>query len=240
MNLPNTNGGHTSEYGTIQIDWQPVLKPNGEQVVSKDGTPIVESPPMILTPKLQGGYGGWAFEDLDGFWTYQGAATDIVQGAESEVVLSLGGHKQNGKRYTNINKIKALNVSTAPVQTQQESGQSSNAVAPVASLSGDDRETRRNNSIREQSFYNNLDHEILAQLPADQREALLTAYFDTAMLMMRDSVRKRALSKLDQPNEPELDVPESPMVNAAVEAGAKVISVESAPPPTEDVEQLPW
>lgn len=240
MNLPNTNGGHTSEYGTIQIDWQPVLKPNGEQVVSKDGTPIVESPPMILTPKLQGGYGGWAFEDLDGFWTYQGAATDIVQGAESEVVLSLGGHKQNGKRYTNINKIKALNVSTAPVQTQQESGQSSNAVAPVASLSGDDRETRRNNSIREQSFYNNLDHEILAQLPADQQEALLTAYFDTAMLMMRDSVRKRALSKLDQPNEPELDVPESPMVNAAVEAGAKVISVESAPPPTEDVEQLPW
>ena len=228
----------TSEYGTIEIDWQPVLKPNGEPVVSKDGTKIVQSPPMILTPKLQGEFGGWAFEDLEGFWTYQGAATNIVQGAESEVVLSLGGHKLNGKRYTNINKIEALGVPTAPVQTQQGLGQSSNEAAPVASLSGDDRETRRNNSIREQAFFNNLNPEILAQLPAEQQEALLVAYFDTAMLMMRDSVRERALAKLNESELPE--IPDTPMVNAAVEAGAKVISVESAPPPAEDVTELPW
>jgi hypothetical protein len=226
----------TSEYGTIQIDWQPVLKPNGEQVVSKDGTPIVESPPMILTPKLQGGYGGWAFEDLDGFWTYRGAATDIVQGAESEVVLSLGGHKQNGTRYQNITRIKSLGGAGTPAQGQQQTWQGNNAPAPAAPLSSD----ARNESIREQAFYNNLNPEILAQLPADQQEALLTAYFDTAVLMMRDSVRKRALGKLEQTNEPQLDTPDTPMVNAAVEAGAKVISVESAPPPLEDVQQLPW
>ena len=241
----------TSEYGTIQINWQPVLKPNGEQVVSKDGTPIVESLPMVLTPKLQGGYGGWAFEDLDGFWTYRGAATDIVQGAPSEVVLSLGGHKQNGTRYQNISRIKALGATSAPDNGtfKTEYGQSKNPPppAPQAPLSGD----ARNESIREQAFYNNLDHEILAQLPVAQQEALLVAYFDTAMLMMRDSVRERALSKLDQPNEPELDVPDTPMIDAVIEAGGIVTgvtglttqpanNVESAPPPAEDVQQLPW
>tara|TARA_R110002020_G_scaffold417933_2_gene627187 strand:+ start:639 stop:1316 length:678 start_codon:yes stop_codon:yes gene_type:complete len=224
----------TSEYGTIQIDWQPVLKPNGEQVVSKDGTPIVESPPMILTPKLQGGYGGWAFEDLDGFWTYRGAATDIVQGVNSEVVLSLGGHKQNGTRYQNITRIKSLGGAGTPAQGQQQTWQGNNAPAPAAPLPSD----ARNESIREQAFFNNLNPDILAQLPAEQQEALLVAYFDTAMLMMRDSVRKRALAKLNESELPE--IPDTPMVNAAVEAGAKVISVESAPPPTEDVEQLPW
>ena len=226
----------TSEYGTIQIDWQPVLKPNGEQVVSKDGTPIVESPAMTLTPKLQGGYGGWAFEDLDGFWTYRGAATDIVQGAPSEVVLSLGGHKQNGTRYQNISRIKALGGAGTPAQGQQQTWQGNNAPAPAAPPSGD----ARNESIREQAFYNNLNIEVLALLPADQQEALLVAYFDTAMLMMRDSVRQRALAKLEQQDDPRLNVPDSPMVDAAIEAGAKVISVESAPPPAEDVTELPW
>tara|TARA_R110000822_G_scaffold180139_5_gene319934 strand:+ start:97 stop:780 length:684 start_codon:yes stop_codon:yes gene_type:complete len=226
----------TSEYGTIQIDWQPVLKPNGEQVISKDGTPIVESPVMTLTPKLQGGYGGWAFEDLDGFWTYRGAATDIVQGAESEVVLSLGGHKQNGTRYQNISRIKALGGAGTPAQGQQQTWQGNNAPAPAAPPSGD----ARNESIREQAFYNNLNIEVLALLPADQQEALLVAYFDTAMLMMRDSVRQRALAKLEQQDDPRLNVPDSPMVDAAIEAGAKVISVESAPPPAEDVTELPW
>ena len=226
----------TSEYGTIQIDWQPVLKPNGEQVISKDGTPIVESPVMTLTPKLQGGYGGWAFEDLDGFWTYRGAATDIVQGAPSEVVLSLGGHKQNGTRYQNISRIKALGGAGTPAQGQQQTWQGNNAPAPAAPPSGD----ARNESIREQAFYNNLNIEVLALLPADQQEALLVAYFDTAMLMMRDSVRQRALAKLEQQDDPRLSVPDSPMVDAAIEAGAKVISVESAPPPAEDVTELPW
>ena len=223
----------TSEYGTIQIDWQPVLKPNGEQVVSKDGTPIVESLPMVLTPKLQGEYGGWAFEDLDGFWTYRGAVTDIVQGADSEVVLSLGGHKQNGTRYQNINRIKSLGGAGTPAQTQQGAGQGNNAAAPVGSLSGD----ARNESIREQAFFNNLDHEILAQLPVEQQEALLVAYFDTAMLMMRDSVRERALAKLNESELPE--IPDTPMVNAAIQAGGVVTSVESATP-LEDVEELPW
>ena len=226
----------TSEYGTIQIDWQPVLKPNGEQVISKDGTPIVESPVMTLTPKLQGGYGGWAFEDLDGFWTYRGAATDIVQGAPSEVVLSLGGHKQNGTRYQNISRIKALGGAGTPAQGQQQTWQGNNAPAPAAPPSGD----ARNESIREQAFYNNLNIEVLALLPADQQEALLVAYFDTAMLMMRDSVRQRALAKLEQQDDPRLSVPDSAMVDAAIEAGAKVISVESAPPPAEDVTELPW
>tara|TARA_R110002110_G_scaffold252059_1_gene467848 strand:+ start:87 stop:767 length:681 start_codon:yes stop_codon:yes gene_type:complete len=225
----------TSEYGTIQIDWQPVMKPDGiTAVVSKDGTPIVQSPVLLLTPKLQGEFGGWAFEDLDGFWTYRGAVTDIVQGAESEVVLSLGGHKQNGTRYQNINRIKSLGGAGTPAQMQQGAGQGNNAAAPVGSLSGD----ARNESIREQAFFNNLDHEILAQLPVEQQEALLVAYFDTAMLMMRDSVRERALAKLNESELPE--IPDTPMVNAAVQAGGVVTSVESATAPAEDVEQLPW
>ena len=226
----------TSEYGTIEINWQPVMKPNGEQVVSKDGTPIVESLPMVLTPKLQGEYGGWAFEDLDGFWTYRGAPTDIVQGAESEVVLSLGGHKQNGTRYQNITRIKSLGGAGTPAQGQQQTWQGNNAPAPAAPLSGDGR----NESIREQAFFNNLNPDILAQLPAEQQEALLVAYFDTGMLMLRDSVRKRALAKLEQQDDPRLSVPDSPMVDAAVEAGAAIIGVESAPPPAEDVTELPW
>ena len=222
----------TSEYGTIEIDWQPVLKQDGSEITSKDGTPIVQSPTMRLIPKLQGQYGGWAFEDLDGFWTYQGAPTDIVQGVESQVVLSLGGRKANGTRYQNISRIKALAGGDVTGQQPQGSGQGNDSPAAVAPLSSDSR----NDSIREQAFYNNLNPEILAQLPPDEQEALLGAYFDTALLMMRESVRKRALSKLNQPNEPELDVPDTPMVNAALEAGARVISVE----PLEDVEQLPW
>ena len=224
----------TSEYGTIQIDWQPVLKPDGSQVVSKDGTPIVESPSMTLTPKLQGGYGGWAFEDLDGFWTYQGAPTNIVQGAPSEVVLSLGGHKQNGTRYQNISRIKSLGGAGTPAQGQQQTWQDNNAPAPTAPLSGD----ARNDSIREQAFFNNLNPDILAQLPAEQQEALLVAYFDTAMLMMRDSVRKRALSKMNESVLPE--IPDTPMVNAAVQAGGVITSVESTTPAAENVETLPW
>ena len=224
----------TSEYGTIQIDWQPVLKPDGSQVVSKDGTPIVESPSMTLTPKLQGGYGGWAFEDLDGFWTYQGAPTNIVQGAPSEVVLSLGGHKQNGTRYQNISRIKSLGGAGTPAQGQQQTWQDNNAPAPAAPLSGDGR----NESIREQAFFNNLNPDILAQLPAEQQEALLVAYFDTAMLMMRDSVRKRALTKMNESELPE--IPDTPMVNAAVQAGGVITSVESTTPAAENVETLPW
>jgi hypothetical protein len=223
----------TSEYGTIEINWQPVMKPDGSQVVSKDGTPIVESLPMVLTPKLQGGYGGWAFEDLDGFWTYQGAATNIVQGAPSEVVLSLGGHKQNGTRYQNITRIKSLGGAGTPAQGQQQTWQGNNAPAPAAPLPSD----ARNESIREQAFFNNLNPDILAQLPAEQQEALLVAYFDTGMLMLRDSVRKRALAKLNESELPE--IPDTPMVNAVIAAGGVVTSVES-PTPAEDVEQLPW
>ena len=72
----------------------------------------------------------------------------------------------------------------------------------------------------------------------EQQEALLVAYFDTAMLMMRDSVRERALVKLNESELPE--IPDTPMVNTAVQAGGVVTSVESATAPAEDVEQLPW
>ena len=225
----------TSEYGTIEIDWQPVLKPDGiTPVTSKDGTPIVQSPKLLLTPKLQGEYGGWAFEDLEGFWTYQGAASNIVQGVESEVVLSLGGFKQNGNRYNNINSIKPVNRPMANGQAQQGAWQGNNAIALSQTPSGE----ARNGSIREQAFFNNLNPDILAQLPAEQQEALLVAYFDTGMLMLRESVRKRALAKLNESKEPE--IPDTPMVNAAIEAGGVVTNIESATPPLENVEQIPW
>jgi len=157
-----------------------------------------------------------------------------VQNVESEVVLSLGGFKQNGNRYNNINSIKPVNRPMANGQAQQGAWQGNNAIALSQTPSGE----ARNGSIREQAFFNNLNPDILAQLPAEQQEALLVAYFDTGMLMLRESVRKRALAKLNESKEPE--IPDTPMVNAAIEAGGVVTNIESATPPLENVEQIPW
>ena len=58
------------------------------------------------------------------------------------------------------------------------------------------------------------------------------------MLMLRDSVRERALAKLNESELPQ--IPDTPMVNAAIQAGGVVTSVESTTPAAENVETLPW
>ena len=54
---------------------------------------------------------------------------------------------------------------------------------------------------------------------------MLEAFWDTGLLLMRDSVRKRALAKV------------SPMVQAAVNAGAKIIEEDGQ---KFEVENLSW
>ena len=62
-----------NDYPKKEIEWKPVLNKDGGQVTSKDGTGIVTSDALLLTPQLQGQYGGWTFkdtatqEDIDGF-----------------------------------------------------------------------------------------------------------------------------------------------------------------------------
>ena len=254
------------EYGDIEIQWEPVFRSdNVTPVTSKDGTQIQNSPPMELRVKVQSSFGNnsWAFEDLDGFWSYRGNPADIEVGALAKVVLSLGGYKSNGTRYQNINSYIALETPAVAAQTQQAQPPSNSTPNQPQTLSAqsqqgiDEQLTARDLSIREQAYYNNLNPDILDRLPQPQQDALLTAYFDTAMLIMRDSVRKRALKKLAETEVIEEawedGEPDSPMVKAVQDVGG---IVESVTPKietpandgdriidfgqAENVEQLPW
>ncbi len=255
------------EYGDIEIQWKTKYQSDGVTPVTdkKTNTERVVSPPMQLVPKFQGEWGGWCFENLDGFWTYQGADTDIREGVKIEVVLELGGKKNNGSRYMDIASVKQIqnNSDTPPVEAQQAQPLSNSAPNQPQTLSAQSQQgidgqlTARDLSIREQAYYNNLNPDILDRLPQPQQDALLTAYFDTAMLIMRESVRKRALTKLAESKVIEEawedGEPDSPMVKAVQEVGGIVESVtpKIETPASdgdriidfgqaENVEQLPW
>lgn len=221
----------TNDYPSIEIDWKPALNKDGSQATSKDGTGIVTSDPLLLTPQLQGQYGGWTFkdtateEDVKGFWGLPQRPTtaQLEVGVPVLVTLSLGGYKQTGDRYQNISDIRPAPGTQAQPATQsvQEavSGLSPQPV-PVTPV-GVDRDT----SIREQAFFNNLTPAMLDLLPPEQQAAFIRAYFDTGMLMMRPSVRERAIEILEQ----EKDVKE----------------IQASPPVTqinedEEIIKMPW
>ena len=85
----------TSQYQTMEIEWKPALDDNGNQILAKDKTPIVNSDPLVLTPSYQGQYGGFAFQGVDGIWSLpMGSPANALEiGIPVLVVLSLGGFK---------------------------------------------------------------------------------------------------------------------------------------------------
>lgn len=225
----------TNEYPKYEIEWKKVFDNKGEQVKSKDGAEIVTSGGLLLTPKLLASSGNWVFTDtasgidLDGYWSPPRRATQVqlAVNVPALVTLQLGGTKSDGSRYRDITDVKPAPVGIAEpaVESVQEAvSRLSTEPAPTSPqllTVGIDRDS----SIREQAFYNHLNPELLAQLPAEQQEALLGAWFDTAMLMLRPSVRKRAIDILQQ----EPDVKE-------IEPSQPVTQINE----DEEVTELPW
>ena len=242
----------TNEYSDQpkkQIEWHAVKNQDGSQVKSKDGMGIVASEPLLLTPKLQGEFGGWILMDTasgmdieGGFWENPRRPTKAPLEVDVPVLitLSLGGKKSTGKRYQNINEVEPAQANGSPGSTQNLqnavndlSGNAQNVreavnnllppTAAVTPLSVD-----RDTSIREQAFYNHLNTDVLSQLPDEQQEALLVAYFDTAMLMLRPSVRSRALGALEESKSESQAAPE-PIPEPTTEINED-----------EEVTELPW
>ena len=226
---------YNSEFTATEIDWKPMVGKDGGVIRSKDNTELVVTEAMVLTPSLQGQYGGWAFEGIDGFWSEpRGMQQGLLQpNVPVLVTLSLGGYKNNGTRYQNMNTVKAV---AADAQSNVQSAQPGSAGATTPNAPGSPVTIDRDSSIREQAFYNHLNIEILDRLPLAQQNALLSAYFDTAMLMMRDVVRARAQKKLVEVSTDDI---ESPMVDAAKAAGGiveKIAPLDQA----ETIEELQW
>ena len=225
----------TNEYPKYEIQWNKVLDNKGEPVKSKDGAEIVTSGALLLTPKLLASSGNWVFTDtasgvdLDGYWSPPRRATQVqlAVNVPALVPLQLGGPKNDGSRYKDITDVKAADTGSAQPATQSVQEAVNDLLptsAPVTPVGID-----RDSSIREQAFYNHLNPELLLQLPAEQQEALLGAWFDTAMLMLRPSVRKRAIDILQQ----EPDVKE---IEASPPVEQKITEINA----DEDVTQLPW
>ena len=225
----------TNDYPKYEIKWNPVKDKDENQVFSKDGAGLVTSGELLLTPKLLASSGNWVFTDtasgidVDGYWNPPRRPTSVqlAVNVPALVTLQLGGTKNDGSRYRDITDVKSAPVGVAEpaVESVQEAvSRLSTEPAPTSPqllTVGIDRDS----SIREQAFYNHLNPELLLQLPAEKQEALLSAWFDTAMLMQRPSVRKRALEIMQQ----EPDVKE----------------IEPSPPVTqisedEEVTELPW
>ena len=221
----------TNDYPKHEIKWNKVFDNKGEQVLSKDGAGIVTSGELLLTPKLLASSGNWVFTDtesgidVDGYWNPPRRPTSVqlAVNVPALVTLQLGGTKNDGSRYKDITDVKAASAGVAQPVTQSVQEAVNDllpASAPVTPVGID-----RDSSIREQSYFNNLNPELLAQLPAEKQEAMLSAWFDTGMLMMRPSVRKRALEIMQQ----EPDVKE-------IEPSPPVIQISE----DEEVTELPW
>ena len=216
--------------------------------------------------KTLGQYGGsWLLEKtdgqgLEGFWSNNFLTLSV--GKTYKMVLGLGIPNANGKRYKNIITAYEQEESQQPEITSKEE-----YVAPEELVQEktpyQQAEDKRNQSIREQAFFNNLNYEILECLPVEKRSALLKAYFDTGMLMLRPEVRERALELMNeiisaeeakkQMDEEQVlekdDTTESTqadMVAKAVELGGKIIEPKEETEETtttddnEEVTELKW
>ena len=229
----------TSQYQTMEIEWKPALDDNGNQILAKDKTPIVNSDPLVLTPSYQGQYGGFAFQGVDGIWSLpMGSPANALEiGIPVLVVLSLGGFKSTGNRYLNIRRIQpagdnepafSSQIPNSPNSVSTASQQNPQEASDLQGTSPASLSTDTGTSIREQVYFKGIctvSPEIFRTLPADRQAAMLEAFWDTGLLLMRDSVRKRALAKV------------SPMVQAAVNAGAKIIEEDGE---KFEVENLSW
>ena len=195
-----------------EIEWDAVLNEDGSQKTAKDGMGIVASEPMLVTPKLQGEFGGWILIDTasgmdieGGFWENPRRPTKAPLEVDVPVLvtLSLGGKKSTGKRYQNINDVEPAPGSqpqtpNQPTQVATQPSQSVSGTYTPAPATATPVGIDRDSSIREQAFFNNLTPAMLDLLPPEQQAAFIRAYFDTGMLMMRPAVRKRALDTLEE------------------------------------------
>tara|TARA_Y100000593_G_C4296722_1_gene331052 strand:- start:344 stop:1087 length:744 start_codon:yes stop_codon:yes gene_type:complete len=211
----------TNQYNDMELDWQPTLNADGTERIAPDGTKIVQTKPMILTPKMFGKYGGWAFENVNGFWTWNGAANLIEKDVPVEVVLQLGKQNQNGKRYQNIMYVNPVPSDSPAVKKALELGAKKvdeENPTPKSQMHGD---IDTNTSIREQAFFNNLSVEMLQQLDTAERAAAVSGWLDTMFLMMRPVVRERALRV-----KREIEAIEAEAAKEAAEAAAGEVEKE--------------
>lgn len=244
----------------IVLDWKQSVYANGNEKVADDGTKIVHTDPIVLTPEAESKWGNWKFKNLEGWWGWRGAKNLIQKDVAIEVTLELGKQNQNGKRYHNILTVEqtdeqpSSNVNPNANITSKEEWIAPNdpLIVPVPLQGVEDIGTSA--SIREQAFYNHLNPEILKLLPQNKQNALLSAYYDTAMTMMRKSVRDRAIEvskQVDEETEEKVEeetitvngvfndvVEDSPSVAKAKELGGKVI--ENTADDNEEITDLPW
>lgn len=197
-----------------EIEWHAVKNPDGSQKTTNDGMGIVASE-MLVTPKLQGEFGGWILIDTEsgmdiegGWWEHPRFPTKAPLEVDVPVLvtLSLGKKKTNGSRYQNIDEVNPAAYQPSQGDTQRPqglSGTNSPRPVPVTPVGID-----RDSSIREQAFFNNLTPAMLDLLPPEQQAAFIRAYFDTGMLMMRPSVRERALDMLEESKSEQQAAPE--------------------------------
>ena len=261
----------TNQYNNYEPDWKVATTKDGKEIIKKDKQgqehKTYVSDELILRVKTLGQYGGsWLLEKtdgqgLEGFWSNNFLTLSV--GKTYKMVLGLGIPNANGKRYKNIITAYEQEESQQPEITSKEE-----YVAPEELVQEktpyQQAEAKRNQSIREQAFYNNLNYEILECLPIEKRSALLKAYFDTGMLMLRPEVRERALelmneiisaeeAKKQMEEEQALEKDDvtteetlSPSVAKAVELGGKIIEPKEEKEETtttddnEEVTELKW
>tara|TARA_A100001201_G_scaffold43158_1_gene43958 strand:- start:388 stop:948 length:561 start_codon:yes stop_codon:yes gene_type:complete len=148
------------------------------------------------------------------------------------VNLRLGNTKETGTRYMDIVSVKPTNEKPLSAETNSENHEqatNTNETHKIGETMQGLPDIGTSASIREQSFFNHLSYEILECLPIEKRSALLNAYFDTALLLMRENVRKRALKLMREiefaQNEEQgnFSEDESDLVQHAEKLGAKIV-----------------
>ena len=183
----------------IELKWKPTLNFDGNQRIADDGTKIVETDPITVIPEATSKWGNWKFKNIEGWWSYRGAASDIQQNVAISVVLQLGKQNTRGERYKNIISVEKVDepLATGDPIEESELVDLENELQHKPKLQGIE-DVGTNASIREQAFFNNLNMDILNELTEEKKVTLLSAYFDTGMLMIRESVRTRALQVMQE------------------------------------------
>ena len=260
----------TNQYNNYEPDWKVATTKDGKEIIKKDKQgqehKTYVSDELILRVKTLGQYGGsWLLEKtdgqgLEGFWSNNFLTLSV--GKTYKMVLGLGIPNANGKRYKNIITAYEHQETQQPEITTKEEYVVPEEVQEEKTPYQHEQD-KRNESIREQAFYNNLNPEILSLLPEEKQAALLHAYFDTAMLMQRPDVRQRSLTIMNEiieARQVEEEMQEqqvlekddttqstqADMVAKAVELGGKIIEPKEETEETtttddnEEVTELKW
>ena len=256
-------------YNNIELPWKPVLNPDGSERLNNKQEKIVETGDIVLEPSGIGKFGGWRFKGVDGHWMYNGSPNAIVEGVPILVNLRLGNTKETGTRYMDIVSVKPTNEQPLSAETNSENHEqvtNTNETHHLSETMQGLPDIGTSASIREQSFFNHLSADLLPFFTEPQQAALLSGYYDTALHLMRENVRKRALKVyqnteiLINEEQGNFSEDESELVQHAEKLGAKIVEEkqntteptnnqesEEKPKqtvetdePTEEVQDLPW